>query len=393
PTGTRIELTNDYIARVEDDIRRVVDQDDLRMIVSNIGVNADLSAIYTTNSEMHTAFVQVQLNKEHKTSTFVYIDRVRKKLASDLPELSAFFQTGGLVDSIVNQGMPAPIDIQVTGNNQAAAYQVASDMAKQIRRLDGVSDVLIPQDLDYPGIQLNVRREMAARLGLTARDVVDNVVTALTSNGMIAPGYWIDPKSGNNYFLTVQYAPQQIGTMSMEDFKQIPLHAKNNAQPTVLENVADVNLINTPTEVDHYQLFRIIDVYVSPEGEDLGALSRKVQEVIDHTKLPPNTRVQLRGSVVSMRRSFESFAVGLSLSIVLVYLILMAQFASFSDPFLILLAVPPGFTGVILFLLMTHTTINIMSLMGVMMMIGIVVSDSILIVEFTRELRCRGQGL
>jgi multidrug efflux pump subunit AcrB len=342
---------------------------------------------------MHTAFVQVQLNKEHKISSFAYMDRVRRKLASDLPELSAFFQTGGLVDSIVNQGMPAPIDIQVTGNNQQAAYDIASQMAQKLRRLKDVSDVLIPQDLDYPGIQLDVNREMAARLGLTAQDVVNNVVTALTSNGMIAPSYWIDPQTGNNYFLTVQYTPLQIGAMTMEDFKQIPLHAKNNADPTMLENVADVKLINTPTEVDHYQLFRAIDLYVSPKGEDLGALADQVQKVINQTKLPPNTRVQLLGSVVAMRQSFKSFALGLSLSIVLVYLILMAQFASLSDPFIILLAVPPGFTGVILFLLMTHTTINIMSLMGVMMMIGIVVSDSILIVEFTRELRRRGQSL
>jgi multidrug efflux pump subunit AcrB len=392
-SGTRIELTNDYIARVEQDIREVIPEADLGMIVSNIGVNADLSAIYTTNSAMHTAFVQVQLKEGHKASTFDYMDRVRRKLSADLPEVSTFFQTGGLVDSIVNQGMPAPVDIQVTGNNQAAAYRVASDMAAQIRRLRGVSDVLIPQDLDYPGVQLDVRREMAARLGLTAKDVVDNVVTALTSNGMIAPGYWIDPQSGNNYFLTVQYTPHQIGAMSMEDFKQIPLHAKNNADPTMLENVADIKMINTPTEVDHYQLSRIIDLYVSPQGEDLGALAKRVQKVIDNTQLPPNTRVQLRGAVVSMQQSFKSFAIGLSLSVVLVYLILMAQFGSFSDPFLILLAVPPGFTGVILFLLITHTTINIMSLMGVMMMIGIVVSDSILIVEFTRELRRRGQPL
>ncbi len=393
PTGTRIELTNDYIAHVEDDIRQVVAPDDLEMIVSNIGVNADLSAIYTTNSAMHTAFVQVQLQKEHKISSFVYINRVRQKLQQDLPELSTFFQTGGLVDSIVNQGMPAPIDIQVTGNNQHSAYDVAAEMAQKLRQLPDVRDVLIPQDLDYPGIQLDVRREMAARLGLTAKDVVDNVVTALTSNGMIAPGYWIDPHSGNNYFLTVQYTPKEIGTMTMEDFKQIPLHAKNNADPTMLENVADIKMINTPTEVDHYQLFRVIDLYVSPKGEDLGVLAKKVNNLIEHTKLPPNTRVQLVGSVVSMRRSFSSFAIGLSLSIVLVYLILMAQFASFGDPFIILLAVPPGFTGVILFLLLTHTTINIMSLMGVMMMIGIVVSDSILIVEFTRELRRRGEGL
>jgi len=393
PSGTRIELTNDYVARVENDIRQVIPEDDLKMIVSNIGVNADLSAIYSTNSAMHTAFVQVQLQKEHKTSSFVYINRVRRKLASDLPELSTFFQTGGLVDSIVNQGMPAPIDIQVTGNNQAVAYAVASDMAQKLQQLPDVSDVLIPQDLDYPGIKLDVRREMAARLGLTAQDVVNNVVTALTSNGMIAPSYWVDPRTGNNYFLTVQYTPQQISMMTMEDFKQIPLHAKNSADPTMLENVANISMINTPTEVDHYQLFRIIDVYVSPKGEDLGALAKQVQEVMNRTKLPPNTRIQLRGSVVAMRHSFTSFAIGLSLSIVLVYLILMAQFASFSDPFIILLAVPPGFTGVILFLLMTHTTVNIMSLMGVMMMVGIVVSDSILIVEFTRELRRRGEPL
>ena len=393
PSGTRIELTNDYIARVEQDIRQVVDKDDLAMIVSNIGVNADLSAIYTTNSAMHTAFVQVQLKEEHKVSTFAYIDRVRRKLSSDLPEVSTFFQTGGLVDSIVNQGMPAPIDIQITGNKQQQAYEVAQEMAQKLRQLSDVSDVLIPQDLDYPGIQLNVNRELAARLGLTASGVVENVITALTSNGMIAPGYWIDPRSGNNYFLTVQYTPRQIANMTMEDFKQIPLHAKDNANPTTLENVAGMNMINTPTEVDHYQLFRIIDLYVSPNGEDLGTLLKKVQQLIKNTKLPPNTRVELRGSVVAMNDSFKSFAIGLSLSIVLVYLILMAQFASFSDPFIILLAVPPGFTGVILFLLMTHTSVNIMSLMGVMMMIGIVVSDSILIVEFTRELRRRGQGL
>jgi len=393
PSGTRIELTNDYMARVEDDIRQVVPADELRMIVSNIGVNADLSAIYTANSAMHTAFVQVQLQKEHKTSSFVYINRVRRKLASDLPELSTFFQTGGLVDSVVNQGMPAPIDIQVTGNNQHEAYDIATEMAQKLRGMKDVSDVLIPQDLDYPGIQLDVRREMAARLGLNAQDVVDNVVTALTSNGMIAPGYWIDPKTGNNYFLTVQYTSNQIGKMTMEDFKQIPLHAKNNAETTMLENVADIKMISTPTEVDHHQLLRVIDLYVSPKGEDLGTLAKQVQKIIDQTKLPPNTRVQLQGSVVAMHNSFKSFAIGLLLSIVLVYLILMAQFASFSDPFVILLAVPPGFTGVILFLLMTGTTVNIMSLMGVMMMIGIVVSDSILIVEFTRELRRRGEPL
>jgi HAE1 family hydrophobic/amphiphilic exporter-1 len=393
PTGSRLEMTNQYVARVESDIRDVVGKDDLQMIVSNIGLTPDLSSIYTSNSGQHTAFVQVSLRQDHKLSTFAYMDRVRRKLASDLPELSTYFLTGGLVDSVVNQGMPAPMDIQVSGNDQHAAYAVANEIARKLRSMHDVSDVLIPQDLDYPGLQLNVRREMAARLGLTASDVVNNVVTALTSNGMIAPSYWVDPHNGNNYFLTVQYTNQQIGSMTMEDFKQIPLHAPDNANPTMLENVADIKMINTPTEVDHYQLFRVIDVYVSPKGEDLGALSSEVGKIIKDTKLPANIRVELRGSVVSMHQSFLSFGVGLLLAIVLVYLILMAQFASFIDPFIILLAIPSGITGVIVFLLITHTTLNVMSLMGLIMMTGIVVSNSILIVDVTRNYRRGGMRI
>ena len=393
PTGSRLEVTNQYIARVEDEIRSVIPKDDLQMIVSNIGMTPDLSSIYTSNSAQHTAFVLVSLSKEHKASTFTYMDRVRRKLESDLPELSTYFQTGGLVDSVVNLGMPAPIDIQVSGNDQHAAYSVASEIAAKARRLGDVSDVLIPQDLDYPGIELNVRREMAARLGLTATDVVNNVVTALTSNGMIAPSYWVDPHSGNNYFLTVQYNTHQLDSMTMEDFKQIPLHAKDNSSTTMLENVADIRMINTPTEVDHYQLFRKVDVYISPKGEDLGALAGKVQKIIDNTKLPPNVRVEMRGSVKAMRQSFVSFGVGLLLAIVLVYLILMAQFASFVDPFIILLAIPSGITGVILFLLITGTSLNVMSLMGVLMMTGIVVSNSILIVDVARSYRKAGMPI
>ena len=393
PAGSRLEVTSQYMARVEHDIRDVIGKDDLQMIVSNIGMTPDLSSIYTSNSAQHTAFVLVSLNKDHSVSTFEYMNRVRRKLDADLPELATYFQTGGLVDSVVNAGMPAPIDVQVSGNNQHAAYEVASEIAGKVRELSTVNDVLIPQDLDYPGIELNVRREMAARLGMTATDVVNNVVTALTSNGMIAPSYWVDPQSGNNYFLTVQYNNRQLNSMTMEDFKQIPLHAKDNSNSTMLENVADIRMINTPTEVDHYQLFRKIDVYVSPKGEDLGALAKQVQKVIDQTKLPPNVRVEMRGSVRAMRQSFLSFGLGLLLAIVLVYLILMAQFASFIDPFIILLAIPSGITGVILFLLLTGTTLNVMSLMGVLMMTGIVVSNSILIVDVARRYREEGMAI
>jgi multidrug efflux pump subunit AcrB len=196
---------------------------------------------------------------------------------------------------------------------------------------------------------------------------------------MIAPSYWVDPNNGNNYMLTVQYLESQV--KSMLDLRSIPLRSRGSENATDLEAVSDMKTINTPTEVDHYQLRRVFDVYVSPSGEDLGGLAKQVQHMIDATTLPSNVRVTMRGSVEGMRQSFKSFGIGLGLSIILVY------------PFLILLAVPPGFTGVILFLLITRTTVNVMSLMGVMMMVGIVVSDSILIVEFARELRRQGQPL
>jgi multidrug efflux pump subunit AcrB len=390
PSGTRLELTDKYIARVEEDIRSVVPPEDLGMIVSNIGITPDFSAIYTSNSGQHTAFVQVSLKEGHRKSSFAYMNLVRAKLRDDLPELSTYFQTGGLVDAVVNLGLPAPIDIQVSGNDMQEAYATASSLADNIRKVKGVSDVLIPQDIDYPGIQLNVDREMAGKLGLSSSEIVDNVITSLTSNAMIAPSYWVDPKSGNNYFLTVQFPDTQV--QSMTDFAQIPVRA-SGAETTNLGAVTDMKLINTPTEVDHYQLRRVIDIYVAPAGQDLGGLATRVDRVIAQQKIPEDLQVTMRGSVEGMRRSFSSFGIGLLLSVILVYLILMAQFASFIDPLVILLAIPPGITGVILFLLVTGTTLNVMSLMGVVMMTGIVVSNSILIVEFTRKLRNEGMAI
>jgi hydrophobic/amphiphilic exporter-1 (mainly G- bacteria), HAE1 family len=391
PTGTRLELTNQYVSRVEGIIRNVVKPRDLDMIVSNIGITPDFSAIYTSNSGQHTAFVQVSLKKDHAIGSYEYMRRVRSALATDLPELSIYFQSGGLVDSVVNLGLPAPIDIQVSGNDQKQAHDIATDIAAKIRGIRNVSDVLIPQDLDYPGIKLNVNREMAGRLGLSSHEVIDNVITALSSDSMIAPSYWVDPHTGNNYMLTVQYPESQV--KSVNDLTHIPLHATGNKNPTDLDAVSDITMSNTPTEVDHYQLKRVIDIYVSPSSEDLGSLAKKVDKLLIDTKLPDNIRITVRGSVEGMRQSFKSFGIGLILSVVLVYLILMAQFSSFIDPLVILLAVPPGVTGVLLLLFLTHTTVNVMSLMGLIMMTGIVVSNSILIVEFTRSLRKEGMPL
>jgi multidrug efflux pump subunit AcrB len=313
------------------------------------------------------------------------------RLTADFPDVQTYFQAGGLVDSVVNQGKPAPIDIQIGGNNLQQAFEIAQATAAKLKKLNSVSDVLIPQDLDYPGLQLNINREQAGLLGISPQTVVDNVITALTSDGMIAPSFWVDPKTGNSYMLTVQYPETQIKTMS--DFRQIPLRSPNGLTTTPLQSLADIQTINTPTEVDHYQLRRKFDIYVMPKKEDLSEVNKQVQSIVGQIDKPEGVTVNVLGAVRDMQDSFSSFGLGLILAVVLVYLILMAQFASFSDPFIILLAVPPGLSGALLLLLATGATLNVMSLMGIIMTTGIAVSNSILIVEFTGKLRKDGLSI
>lgn len=390
-SGTRLELTEREVEHAEDVIRRAVDPSDLGMIVSNIGATPGFSSIYTSNSAPHTAFVQVSLKEGHKIGSYEYMERVRRRLAAEMPELSAYFQSGGLVDAILNMGLPAPIDVQVAGNDLPSAFATAQELARQIRAIPNVSDVFIPQDIDYPALRVHIDRERASQLGLSQKEVVSNIITALTSNQMIAPSYWVDPKTGNDYMLTVQYPETAI--QSLSDLKTIPVRSASVSEPTPLESVSSITRVQAPTEVDHYQLRRIFDVYVSLKGEDLGRAASAIDRILAHTSRPEGVFVNLRGMVQGMRASFSSFAAGLVLAILLLYLILVAQFASFTDPLLILLAVPMGLSGVLVTLYLTGTTLNVESLMGVVMMVGIVVSNSILIVEFTRRLREQGEPL
>lgn len=390
-TGTRVEVTEQEVAKVEGLIRKVVAPQDLNLIVANIGVTPDLSSIYTSNSAPHTAYVQVSLHEGHKVGSYEYIDRVRSAMRREVPEFVAYFQGGGLVDAILNQGLPAPIDVQVSSNNLEDAYKTASAIREQASRLPGVSDTYIPEDIDAPSLELRVNRYYAQQMGLSEHEVVSDIITALTSNGMIAPSYWVDPKSGNLYMLTVQFPDNTV--RSLTELQSIPVRADGQANPTFLGNITNIQRIVAPTEVDHYQLRRIIDVYIAPHGEELSRVANAVNRIVDGAHKPEGTVVHVRGIVGAMNTSMQSFGFGLILSLVLVYLILVAQFRSFVDPLLILLAVPPGIAGVIVTLVTTGTTLNIMSLMGLVMMVGIVVSNSILIVEFTHRLLADGHPL
>ena len=440
PTGTRIEATEQYVAKIEDLIRHTVDAGDFNMVVSNIGVVNDFSSLYTTNSGQYTATIQASLKQDHKQSSLVYMDRVRDAMASQFPDVRAFFQSGSMVDAVLNTGMPAPIDVQVSSRDLENTYRVAQDLSSRIRRLEGVGEVYIPQDMNYPALRLNIDRIHAAEMGLSQQEIVNNVITALNSNTMIAPNYWVDYQTGNDYFLTVQYyenGPPSIHNLI--ELKQIPLRgstgtAQLSCNPaglppqafkpspsgdspralwtcgvtlptsmvrgrrtnlprrpiTVLDNVVNLSFVQSPTEIDHYQIQRIVDVYVTPAGEDLGKITNTIRQTITDAKLPPNIRVNLRGMVQGMEASFKSFAFGFGLSFILLFLILVAQFRSFIDPFLIMLAIPMGFVGVLIILPLTHTTLNVMSLMGVLMLIGIADSNSILIVDFAHRLEEQG---
>jgi multidrug efflux pump subunit AcrB len=418
PSGTRLEVSNEYMARIENIIRQVVHPNDLDMIVSNIGVYPDLSSIYTTNASMDTAFVQTSLKEGHHIGSYEYMRRVEERLSREMPELATYFQAGGLVDSVINQGLPAPIDIQIKSQDMGGSYALAQELAGKIEAIPNVDSVYIPQSINYPGLELNIDRERASLVGLSAKDVVDDVITALTSDGMVAPSYWIDPKSGNNYMVTVQYANSWLNHMSMEDLKNIPLRGVRppgyspieeggGAMPVAaqfmpggeqtgylpLGAVADIEQINTPTEVDHSQIRRVIDVYVATRTEALQGVGASIDRLLAQTTHDRNTVIDVRGAIVSMNQAFRDFGLGLIIAIMLVYLILMAQFTSFIDPFIILMAIPPGLAGVALILIFTGSTLNIMSLMGVIMMTGIVVSNSILIVEFAGILHRQGMPL
>jgi len=391
PSGTRLEETEKSVIKVEQICREVVSKEDIDLVVANIGITPDFSAIYNPNTAQHSAVVQVSLKEKHKVGSYDYMAKVRERLRTELPEISAYFQSGGLVDAVLNLGQPAPIDIQVSGSKLDVIYKSATGIARQVKALPGVADVLIPIDLDYPALRLDLDRQRIAELGLNAKEVVQNVITALLSNGLIAPTFYADPASLNDYYLVVQYPENYVKDFNM--LKAIPIRAPGMKEATRLDAVASIRRITGPTEVDHHQLRKVVHLFVSPSGEDLASVQKGINKILADNKPPEGVRVDLRGSVENMNASFKTFGLGLLLAIVLVYLILVSQFQSFLDPFLILLAVPTGLAGVLLMLWLTDTTLNVMSLMGVVMMVGIVVSNSILIVEFARRLHDEGREL
>ena len=398
PRGSRIGVTEALTERMEKVIREVIPSRDLSMVVSNLGLAPGFSAIYSPNAASDSGFIMVSLKPDHERSTFAYMKAVRRALRQQVPQVRSFFQSGSIIDAVLNFGLAAPIDVQLNGPDYDLLHGFAETVEGRIRKLPEVADTLIPQESGYPSLDVRVDRQKAGRLGLTQRDVVTNIITALTSNQMIAPSIWIDPKTGNDYFLTAQYREQDI--QSLETLLNIPVlggrdgrDGTDQENAVLLRNVATVTPETQPAEADHYNIQRVVDVLVSPRGEDLKGTQLAIEKALSDMKMPPDVSVAFRGAVAAMQASFASFGFGLGTAVLLLYLVMVAQFRSFVDPFIIMFAVPMGLIGVVAILLATGTTLNIESFMGTIVMVGIVVSNSILLVDFTNQRRRGGEEL
>ena len=392
-SGTRIELSEGLASQVEAAVREVVPQGELNTVVSNSGVLYDWPAAYTPNAGPMDTFLNVQLAEDHHTSAQEYVRRLRQVLPDRFPGVSFAFDTGGLLSAALNNGLPSPIDIQVVGNSLEVAQGIAREVEAQTRQVTGTVDVRIQQKLDYPVFNIDVDRVKAAYLGLTAEDVVKNVVTALNSSVNFLPAFWIDERNGNHYFLGAQYTEDQIRSRStLED---IPItdpanHGGSPREPTPVKNLAHISRGVAPLEVEHKNIQRVTDVYVNVSGRDIASVATEIQRRLDGLHLPTGYSVVMRGETQSMRESFAGLGLGLLMAVALVYLVMVAQFRSFVDPLIILFAVPLGLIGVIGILLLTGTTLNIQSYIGTIFMVGIAVSNSVLLVEFANRLRAEG---
>lgn len=386
-------------ALIERVVQEEIPDDDLDIVLTNAGLSSRWSAIYTPNNGPHASFVRVQLRSGFEgrtTATHVYVDKIRTRLIDLFPDHTFFFETGGMIRRILNGGATAPIEIQVYGRDNAARRALADTLTRKVAALPQVQDTYRPQAIDLPQVRINVDRAKAALVGLTETDVIRNVVMALMSSAQLAPNIWIDPNSGNPYVVGVQYPEHVVRDLrTLEDIPIAPERGfgpgrATGLSPRTLKDVATLEATQGPVEVYHYRLMRVSQIYVGVAGDDLARAAADVEEIVRQCEIPKGLRVEVRGEVPSMRSSFREMAFALVLAVVLVYLLLAAQFSSWVDPLVVVATAPLGLVGVAITLWATGSSLNVQSCMGVLMLVGISVSNSVLLVQFANERRAEG---
>jgi CzcA family heavy metal efflux pump len=386
-SGTRIEETARLADLVEASIRKQIPAQEMDNVLDNIGLP------YSTINYMHAtsgligagdADIMVSLKEKHHP-TADYIRELRRTLPRDFPGTTFYFLPADMVTQVLNFGLPAPIDIQIDGNDIEGNRQVAEKVLAELRQVPGLTDLRIQQPFDYPTYDINVDRTKAAQGGLTERNVATSVLNSLSGSFQITPMFFLNWKNGVNYNLVAQ--TPQYRVESLQDLQNTPLTAASSSRPGILADVASIKRSTEMEAISHYNIRRIVEIYGAVEDRDLGSAGRDISRIVDASRssLPRGSFLTVRGQIQTMRSSYIGLLVGLLFSIVLVYFLIVVNFQSWLDPFIIITALPAALAGIVLFLFATHTTLSVPALMGAIMCMGVATSNSILVVSFANE--------
>ena len=393
PAGTRIEETEQVFADVEAAIRRIIPNGEIASVIDNIGQPQPINLAFTDSVTLgpFDGEVLVSLNPEHHAPTARWTKTLRERLPREFPGVTFFFQPADIVSQILNFGLPAPIDVQVTGFNQQATHEIALDVAARMSRIPGAVDVHLHQVVNAPSLQVNVDRSRAAELGLTQRDVANSMLVSLSSSAIVSPNYWSDPRSGINYVVAVQTPQNRVD--SVNSLMNTAVTPSGTGPSQLLSNLATLERREMAAVISHSNVQPVFDVYADVQGRDLGSVAAEVQKILTEYrgKLPPGHSIALRGQVQSMNSAFLRLGFGLIFAVLLVYLLMVVNFQSWLDPFIIITALPAGFAGIVWMLFVTHTTFSVPALMGAIMSVGVATANSILMVTFANDQMLEGR--
>ena len=395
PAGTRLEETELLFAKVEQSIKRTIPQRDLSLILDNIGLTTyGVALAVGSNATVGPADgdLLVQLNGEHAGSTWDYVRTLRRTLPKEYPGVTFFFQPADMVNQVLNLGLPAPIDVQVAGQNRAGNFAAAQRLAEKIARIPGAADVRVQQVMDSPEMRFNVDRTKAQQMGLSQRDVASDLLVSLSSSGQTAPNFWLNPANGVQYAVSVMTPQYKMG--SLDELESTPVAVSGALTPQLFGNLASSSRGTTPAVVNHYNIQPVFDVFASADRRDLGGVARAIDAIIEVEKggLPKGSQITMRGQVQSMRSSFTGLGLGIVFAILLVYIILVVNFQSWLDPLIIIMALPGALAGIIWMLFVTHTTFTVPSLMGAIMAMGVATANSVLLITFADDQRRAGRS-
>jgi multidrug efflux pump subunit AcrB len=387
PVGTRIEETAALFDHVENRVRQVIPPDQLGAIVDNIGLpNSSTGTIYSNTGTLgpEDGDILISLNENH-APTADYIKRLRTVLPESFPGSTFSFPPADMVSQVLNFGAPAPIDVQVAGPDPGKDLAYATELRNRIVGIPGAVDVRLQQSSSYPTFGVDVDRTRAGQVGISERDVTNSMVVNLAGSAQVAPTYWLNPKNGVSYPIVIQTPQYQLDTL--EDLKNLPITSASETMPQILGGISDIHREDTNAVVSHYAIQPAFDVYAATQDRDLGAVASSIQRVLDQTQhdLPAGATVTIRGQVQTMNQAFSGLFFGLAEAVVLIYLLIVVNFHSWSDPFVIITALPAALAGIVWTLFATHTTLSVPALTGAIMCMGVATANSILVVSFARE--------